>query len=201
MRAALLALGVAMAVAAAVLLDGRAQHPPPARPLPSLFLIGQAAPSASPSPSWSLLDWSSRTRNWRRRGRNRDGGGELQLALTTCRGRRSITRQGNPGSQGKLACSSKTRWPPAPVQARRRGSGCRVLRRSRCTVRKSDYSGFGLSVGFRVSAGFGFGDEFSPKKEFGAGSCFRFGFRFWVPRHSTRTKPDPLPFLRLGPLI
>ena len=31
--------------------------------------------------------------------------------------------------------------------------------------------------------------------EFGAGSGFKFGFRFWVPRHSTRTEPDPLPSL------
>ena len=54
-------------------------------------------------------------------------------------------------------------------------------------------SGFGLSVGFRLSAGFGFGDEFRSELKFGADSGFKFGFRFWVPRHSTRTEPDPLP--------
>jgi len=56
-------------------------------------------------------------------------------------------------------------------------------------------SGFGLSVGFRVSAGFGFGHEFAPELEFGSGSSFKFGFQFWVPSHSTRTEPDPLPSL------
>ena len=60
------------------------------------------------------------------------------------------------------------------------------------------YSGFGLSVGFRVSAGFGFGDRFRPELKFGAGLGFKFGFRVWVPRHSTRTEPDPLPFLFPG---
>jgi hypothetical protein len=56
-------------------------------------------------------------------------------------------------------------------------------------------SGFGLSVGFRLSAGFGFGDEFRPELKFGADSGFKFGFRFWVPRHCTRTEPNPLPSL------
>jgi len=56
-------------------------------------------------------------------------------------------------------------------------------------------SGFGLSVAFRLSAGFGFGDEFRPELKFGADSGFKFGFRFWVPRHCTRTEPDPLPSL------
>ena len=36
-------------------------------------------------------------------------------------------------------------------------------------------SGFGLSVGFRISAGFSFGYEFVPKTEFGSGSGFGFG--------------------------
>ena len=49
--------------------------------------------------------------------------------------------------------------------------------------------------GFRVSAGFGFGDGFSPESVFGSGLGFKFGFRFWVPRHSTRPKPDLLPSL------
>ena len=58
-------------------------------------------------------------------------------------------------------------------------------------------SGFGLSVGFRLSAGFGFGDEFRPELKFGADSGFKFGFRFWVSRHCTRTEPDPLPSLSI----
>ena len=53
----------------------------------------------------------------------------------------------------------------------------------------------GYPFGFRVSAGFGFGHEFAPELEFGSGLGFKFGFRFWVPRHSTRTEPDPLPSL------
>ena len=56
-------------------------------------------------------------------------------------------------------------------------------------------SGFELSVGFWVSAGFSFGHEFAPESEFGSGSGFKFGFRFWVPNHSTRTEPDSLPSL------
>ena len=55
----------------------------------------------------------------------------------------------------------------------------------------------GYPFGFRVSAGFGFGHEFAPELEFGSGSGFKFGFRFWVSRHSTRIEPDPLPSLRL----
>ena len=50
----------------------------------------------------------------------------------------------------------------------------------------------GYPFGFRVSTGFGFGHEFAPELEFGSGLGFKFGFRFWVPRHSTRTEPDPL---------
>ena len=57
----------------------------------------------------------------------------------------------------------------------------------------------GYPFGFRVSAGFGFGHEFAPELEFGSGSGFKFGFRFWVPRHSTRTEPDPLPSLNVLP--
>jgi hypothetical protein len=58
-----------------------------------------------------------------------------------------------------------------------------------------------IRSGFRVSNrvsdihGFGFGHEFSPESVFGSVSGFKFGFRFWVPRHSTRSKPDPLPSL------
>ena len=55
--------------------------------------------------------------------------------------------------------------------------------------------GFELSVGFWVSAGFGFGDGFSPETVFGPGSGFKFGFRFWVPNHSTQTEPNSLPSL------
>ena len=56
-------------------------------------------------------------------------------------------------------------------------------------------------LGFRGFAGFGFGDGFSPESIFGADSGFRFGFRFWVPRHSTRSEPTPLAFLPTrGPL-
>ena len=55
-------------------------------------------------------------------------------------------------------------------------------------------TGFELFVGFWVSAGFGFGrfgfgHEFAPESEFGSGSGFKLGFRFWVPNHSTRTEP------------
>ena len=40
-----------------------------------------------------------------------------------------------------------------------------------------------------------FGDGFSPELVFGAVSGFRFGFWFWVPRHSTQSEPASLPFL------
>ena len=56
-------------------------------------------------------------------------------------------------------------------------------------------AGFGFPIGFPVSTDFGFGDVFSPESVFGAGSGFKFGFRFWVPRHSTRPKPALLPSL------
>ena len=49
----------------------------------------------------------------------------------------------------------------------------------------------------RVSGihGFGFGDGFPPESVSGSGSGFDFGFRFWVHGDSTRSEPDPLPFL------
>ena len=45
--------------------------------------------------------------------------------------------------------------------------------------------------------GFGFGDGFPPESVSGSGSGsgFDFGFRFWVHGDSTRSEPDPLPFL------
>jgi hypothetical protein len=58
-----------------------------------------------------------------------------------------------------------------------------------------------IRSGFRVSNwvsdihGFGFGHEFSPESVFGSVSNFKFLFRFWVPRHSTPSEPDPLPSL------
>ena len=53
-----------------------------------------------------------------------------------------------------------------------------------------------------IQSGFGypqvrFGDEFSPEMVFGLGSCFKLGFQFWVPRHSTQFEPNPLPSLAL----
>ena len=55
----------------------------------------------------------------------------------------------------------------------------------------------GFRVSIRVSGirGFGFGDGFLPEMVFGSGSDFKFGFPFWVPRHSTRSEPDALPSL------
>ena len=53
----------------------------------------------------------------------------------------------------------------------------------------------GFWVSIRVSGirGFGFGDGFPPESVSGSG--FDFGFRFWVHGDSTRSEPDPLPFL------
>jgi hypothetical protein len=56
-------------------------------------------------------------------------------------------------------------------------------------------SGFRVSNRVLVIHGFGFGHEFSPESVFGSVSGFKFGFQFWVPRHSTRSEPDPLPSL------
>jgi hypothetical protein len=56
-------------------------------------------------------------------------------------------------------------------------------------------SGFRVSNRVSVIHGFGFGHEFSPESVFGSVSGFKFGFRFWVPRHSTRFELDPLPSL------
>jgi hypothetical protein len=56
-------------------------------------------------------------------------------------------------------------------------------------------SGFRVSNRVSVICGFGFGHEFSPESVFGSVSGFKFGFRFWVPRHSTRSEPDPFPSL------
>jgi hypothetical protein len=55
----------------------------------------------------------------------------------------------------------------------------------------------GFRVSVRVSGirGFGFGDGFPPESVFSLGSGFDFGFQFWVHRDSTRSEPDPLPFL------
>jgi hypothetical protein len=59
-----------------------------------------------------------------------------------------------------------------------------------------------IRSGFRVSNrvsdihGFGFGHEFSPEAVFGLASGFKFLFRFWVPRHSTWSEPNPLPSLK-----
>jgi hypothetical protein len=50
-------------------------------------------------------------------------------------------------------------------------------------------------VSNRVSYIRGFGHEFLPESVFGSVSGFKFGFRFWVPRYSTRSEPDPLPSL------
>jgi hypothetical protein len=36
---------------------------------------------------------------------------------------------------------------------------------------------------------------FSLESVFGSVSGFKFGFRFWVSRHSTPSEPDPLPSL------
>jgi hypothetical protein len=61
--------------------------------------------------------------------------------------------------------------------------------------------GFQVSFGFQVSVrvsgirGFGFGDGFPPESVFGLGSCFDFGFQFWVHKDSTQSEPDPLPSL------
>jgi len=56
----------------------------------------------------------------------------------------------------------------------------------------------GFRVSIRVSGirGFGFGDGFPPESVSGSGSGFDFGFRFRVHGDSTRSEPDPLPFLR-----
>jgi hypothetical protein len=59
-------------------------------------------------------------------------------------------------------------------------------------------SGFRVSNRVSVICGFGFGHEFSPESVFGSVSDFMFGFRFWVPRHSTRSEPNPWP--SLGPI-
>ena len=55
----------------------------------------------------------------------------------------------------------------------------------------------GFRVSIRVSGihGFGFGDGFPPESVSVSGSGFDFGFRFWVHGDSTRSEPDPLPFL------
>ena len=57
----------------------------------------------------------------------------------------------------------------------------------------------GFRVSIRVSGicGFSFGDGFPPESVSGSGSGsgFDFGFRFWVHGDSTRSEPDPLPFL------
>jgi hypothetical protein len=58
-------------------------------------------------------------------------------------------------------------------------------------------SEFRVSNWFSDIRGFGFGHEFSPESVFGSVSGFKFLFRFWVPRHSTRSEPDPLPSLRV----
>ena len=90
-----------------------------------------------------------------------------------------------------------------PLSWRWRGSG-RSTRRRRLTLSQYLSLGRGHGVppsslgGFRGSMGFGFGDGFSPESVFGADSGFRFGFRFWVPRHSTRSEPAPLPFLSVS---
>jgi hypothetical protein len=55
-------------------------------------------------------------------------------------------------------------------------------------------AGFGYPIG-SVIRGFGFGHEFSPESVFRSVSGFKFGFQFWVPRHSTRSEPDPVPSL------
>jgi hypothetical protein len=56
-------------------------------------------------------------------------------------------------------------------------------------------SGFRVSNQVSVIREFGFGNEFSPESVFGSVSGFKFGFRFWVPRQSTRSEPDLLPSL------
>jgi hypothetical protein len=56
-------------------------------------------------------------------------------------------------------------------------------------------SGFRVSNQVSVIRGLGFGHKFSPESVFGSVSGFKFGFWFWVPRHSTRSEPDPLPYL------
>ena len=50
-------------------------------------------------------------------------------------------------------------------------------------------SGFGLSVGFRLSASFGFGDEFRPELKFGADSGFSSGFGFGCPDTAPELNP------------
>ena len=56
----------------------------------------------------------------------------------------------------------------------------------------------GFRVSIRVSGirGFGFGDGFLPESVSG----FDFGFWFWVHGDSTRSEPDPLPFLSVIPI-
>ena len=53
----------------------------------------------------------------------------------------------------------------------------------------------GFRISIRVSGirGFDFGDGFPPESVSGSG--FDFGFRFLVHGDSTRSEPDPLPFL------
>ena len=55
--------------------------------------------------------------------------------------------------------------------------------------------GFRVSIQVSGIRGFGFGDGFLPESVSGSGSGFDFGFRFWVHGDSTRSEPDPLPFL------
>ena len=58
--------------------------------------------------------------------------------------------------------------------------------------------------GFRVSnrisgiRGFQFWDGFLPESVFRSGSGFKFGFQFWMPKHSTRPEHDLLPSLFLA---
>jgi hypothetical protein len=64
-----------------------------------------------------------------------------------------------------------------------------------CSSYVAIQSGFRVSNRVSVIREFGFGHEFSPESVFGSVSGFKFGFWFWVPRHSTRSEPDPLPSL------
>jgi hypothetical protein len=57
--------------------------------------------------------------------------------------------------------------------------------------------GFRLIRGFRGSTGFGFGDGFLFESGFGTDLGFRFGFRFCMPTHLTRSESVPLPSLLL----
>ena len=58
--------------------------------------------------------------------------------------------------------------------------------------------GFPVSILVSGIRGFGFGDRFPPESISGSG--FDFGFWFWVHGDSTRSEPDPLPFLSVIPI-